>query len=155
MDDALSLARELNALLIQYVRVHDEIFSFSVRKLLPIPRIFKPIHYCTHKETLSEVGHGLTSVLNRVRPVVIVPHSSPAERTFLLALEDYAGALSVTVERLRTISVELCRKSEGEGDYVYSTYERDMAEYNQLVERYRVLGIRLNSQLALLRAPAV
>ena len=43
--DLRQIAVEINGLLSRYVEVHDAIFQFSWRKIIPLPFIFRPIDF--------------------------------------------------------------------------------------------------------------
>lgn len=143
MSSLQSLAHQVNGVLGDYVKVHDAIFTFSIRKLLPIPGLFEGIDYCGHEVTLRELSQRLqvtiSQDLSRTTP------RSAAERAFVNGLTEYATALLDTIERLQHISEPLCRKSHGDSGYSYNTYDADVKAYDASVQRYVALGQRLNA----------
>jgi hypothetical protein len=139
------MARQVNDLLSQYILVHDNIFKFSLRKLLPIPGLFKAINYCKHEITLSGLENQLQLSSQSTRQTMSRKGLSSAEREFFQALHEYSDALRDSVHRLREISTALCHKSRGAMDYSMAMYNRDTAAYNDSVMRYTALGERLNS----------
>jgi len=146
MSTGRSLARQVNDTLGAYVKVHDAIFAFSLRKLLPIPGLFEPIDYCAHELTLGVLSARLKDISGRQLPDV--RPSSEAERAFLAALQSYALALQDTIDRLAHISANLCRKSKGESGYIYDSYNADVRAYKASVQSYAGLGANLNALYA-------
>ena len=45
----IMLAANVNDILSRYILIHDQIIKFSIRKLIPIPGLFKAIPFCTHE----------------------------------------------------------------------------------------------------------
>ena len=45
----ITLAANVNDILSRYILIHDQIIKFSIRKLIPIPGLFKAIPFCTHE----------------------------------------------------------------------------------------------------------
>ena len=140
------LAQEVNNTLGAYVRVHDAIFAFSFRKLLPIPGLFEAIDYCAHEQTLQGLAARLRDVSARQLPSARPP--SESQRAFLDALRNYAVALEDTISRLANISASLCRKSKGEPGYQYDTYQEEVKAYDESVQKYVALGQQLNNLYA-------
>lgn len=146
MGTSQDLAHQINDTVGVYVTVHDAIFTFSLRKFLPIPGLFAPIDYCNHEQTLRSLSMRLTHItgldLPDARP------TSEAEKAFLEALLSYALALQNTINKLANISANLCRKSLGESGYRYPSYQTDVKEYDASVKIYSDLGCQLNALYA-------
>ena len=49
----ITLAANVNDILSRYILIHDQIIKFSIRKLIPIPGLFKAIPFCTHENDLD------------------------------------------------------------------------------------------------------
>lgn len=145
MIDSRSLAFQVNEILSKYIFIHDEIFKFSIRKIIPIPGIFKKIDYLTHCNNLDVISKKLDAIEKEITNT----QKNIADKTdqlFLVALDNYASSLNKTIKKLYSISYSLYKKSEGE-DYSASKYNNDMNIYNQYVEQYRIIGSKLNSLL--------
>ena len=146
MSTSQALAHQINDTLSVYVTVHDAIFVFSLRKILPIPWLFEPIDYCAHEQTLRSLSIRLNHITGMdfldARP------TSEAEKEFLAALLNYALALQDTINKLANISTNLCRKSLGKSVYRYPSYRADVREYDASVEKYSTLGVQLNGLYA-------
>lgn len=126
---------EVHAILSQYVAVHDEIFKFSWRKLLPIPGIFKPIDYGRHHSQLASMSTRLERVLESLRRISDAPAIFPV----------YVAALLDTVAHLRDMCQNLYEKSQGDTiNYSREAYQRDVDKYHELVNAYRSLGVQVN-----------
>ncbi|MGB3194013.1 MAG: hypothetical protein WBC39_01830 [Phycisphaerae bacterium] len=126
---------EAHAILSQYVAVHDEIFKFSWRKVLPIPGIFKPIDYGRHHSQLTSLSTRLERVLESLRRIPDAPAIFPV----------YVAALLDTVAYLRDMCQKLYEKSQGDmASYSKEAYRRDVDTYHELVNAYRSLGAQVN-----------
>ena len=146
MNSATTLTRKVNDILTSYVTVHDAIFGFSLRKVLPLPWLFLAIRYCNHETALSE----LTARLGSLEPQIsaVKGGASGAEDRFVLALSEYATTLQDTINKLQNICHHLCRKSKGARDYSKQRYDADVKAYDEAVHRYTQLGKELNALYA-------
>lgn len=112
---SIELAKRVNQVLSQYIVIHDDIFGFSIRKIIPIPGIFKVVDYAGYMASLStmsgqlnQIGESIDSFLERE------PGSSPTA-SFLAALKEYSNALSQTIGLLNTVCYKLHLKNENSG----------------------------------------
>lgn len=139
------LAINVNEILSRYIVIHDQIVKFPVRRLLPIPGLFKAIPYCTHEQDLAALLGEVAAVDDRISEHHIgLPEAAQTEREFIEVLAQYATALSDTISQLHNISAELCLKSRGEGHYPYRRYRANLDSYEESVEHYLRIGQRLN-----------
>lgn len=140
------LATNVNEVLSRYIRIHDQITKFSIRRLLPIPGLFEVIPYCTHEDNLAALLGDLAAIRDRISDHLLSLRGvAPAvEGEFIEALDEYAAALNDTIYRLHDIASELCLKSRGEGDYSPQRYRADMESYRESTDRYSRIGQRLN-----------
>ena len=130
-------ALEIHAILERYVAIHETIFKFSWRKMLPIPGLFVPIDYGQHEKELAGLLRSLLHILE------------PSEGTRLsINLLEYGVALSNAIGSLLSICHNLYQKSQGSDRYDHVAYRAELAIYHAWVERYRALGTRLNRELA-------
>lgn len=120
----------------RYVAVHDDIFKGSIRKVLPIPGIFKKIDYPAHAAKLT----GLASVLENVKRSA---NSAGLPKTF----EEYVEALLLTIRHLRDMCLKMTAKIHGRGEYGSDQWRRDSDTYQALVSRYASLGAALNAEI--------
>jgi len=140
-----SLVTQVNDILSRYILVHNAIFKFSIRKLLPIPGLFKAIDYGSHYQALDNLHSELAQTLEAIAQVRASEPASTNTGAFLAALAEYGSALSDTIGSLRDMCSHLYRKSQGATDYSWATYERDNDAYMASVLRYMALGEHLNS----------
>ena len=134
-------AVRVNSLLGSYIAVHDDCYGGGLRRIIPIPGIFKPIDFCKHEATLSEISAQLESCQSDASREV---EEGGPESHLASALLQYVQALNAAVAQLQRMSDLLCRKSRGETSYSMEAYRRDDALYNQLVEAYTKYGGELN-----------
>lgn len=145
MTEVISLAVQVNEVLTKYILIHDDIFKFSIRKLIPIPGIFKKIDYKSHCMNLEILSEELNMIENEIKK--IQSNNSDKTKDLLIStLCKYAASLNQTMKKLYSISHSLYKKTEGE-TYSASDYQQEMAIYNQYVEKYRNIGLELNSLL--------
>ena len=128
-----------NAILDEYVSIHDSIFKFSWRKALSsIPRMFKATDFGVHVRDLDRLASNLTEI-------------SVALKTGPGALEgshQYTTALLETIQALREICQRFLEKSQGDlSKYPMSEYNADLKRYEGLVKTCQELGIALNQRL--------
>lgn len=128
-------------LLHRYIRVHDEIFKFSLRKIIPIPGIFKRIEYLQHFEDLYFILEELDGVLDQAEASSDIP-------MFLAAmLSTYLHALRETILELREMCGRLYEKAQGSTTYSHEAYKQDLQHYEALVLRYKQAGADLNEAI--------
>ena len=129
----------VHAILEEYLAIHDAIFKFSWRKAIPIPGIFKPIDCGRHFRDLGLLGCELERVSRELQRDPDAPD----------VVHSYAVALFQTIEFLREMCGRLYEKSQGNiAAYPMSDYNSDVQQYNQLVAKYRAVGMALNQQVS-------
>ena len=62
MTEPIALAVQVNEILSKYIFIHDDIFKLSIRKLIPIPGIFKKIDFKTHYKNLGKLSKELIKI---------------------------------------------------------------------------------------------
>ena len=152
MNRLLAAVLATNALLIDYIAIHDEIFSGStirdqVRKVIPIPGLFKPIPFATLNTRLSDLRAQLLSIRSDLEAHfgdeeahrwVGEPENLPG------ALLTYQEALNDAMRQLEEMSGRLAAKANGDGGYGMRDYRHDVGAYQKSVSRYAHLGALLN-----------
>ena len=145
MTEPIALAVQVNEILSKYIFIHDDIFKLSIRKLIPIPGIFKKIDFKTHYKNLGTLSEELSKIENEIGKTQNNSSEKP-NTLFVSTLGKYAASLNKTIKKLYSISHSMYKKSEGE---IYSVHEynQEMDIYNQYIEQYRNIGLELNSLL--------
>ncbi|HEY3315280.1 MAG TPA: hypothetical protein VGL40_08420 [Bacillota bacterium] len=134
-------AIQVNSLLTAYIAIHDDIYGASIRKIIPIPGIFRKINYCQHMVLLEQIS----SQLQVCEAEAMKGFSEGgAQARFASALAQYTRALNATVTHLQRMTDLLCRKAQGEHCYSRHAYNSDCDQYNQLVQQYIQMGDSLN-----------
>ena len=127
---AIMLAANVNDILSRYILIHDQIIKFSIRKLIPIPGLFKAVTFCTHENDLDALLGELAATRDSISDHLIgLRGVATAEGEFIGMLDEYSAALNDTIYQLHGISSELCLKSRGEGDYPYRRYRADLDSF--------------------------
>src|SRR3954468_13373221 len=93
----------VNAILHEYVAIHDTIFKFSWRKTLPIPGLFKPTDFGVHYKALGRLASKLAALSSALK----------GNSASLEASHQYAAALLEAVQALREICRKFYEKSQG------------------------------------------
>ena len=127
-----------NAILGEYVTIHDAIFKFSWRKTLPIPGIFKATDFGAHFRDLGRLASELAAISSSLK----------AESVSLEGSHQYTAALLEAVQSLREICGRLYEKSQGElSKYPMAEYNANLKTYEGLMNKCQELGAALNQHL--------
>ena len=127
-----------NAILDEYVSIHDAIFKFSWHKALPIPGLFKVTDFGAHFRDLDRVASKLAVISSALK----------AESGALEGSHQYTVALLEAVQALREICGRLYEKSQGElGKYPMAEYNANLKIYEGLMNKCQELGATLNQHL--------
>lgn len=145
MQQITLLAYQVNDILSRYIVVHNAIFKFSIRKLLPISGLFEAIDYGSHHHELDDLHSDLAGILVAIPDVRTSQPASSSREAFLVTLAEHTDALSDSIAKLRDMCGHLYRKSQGATDYSWGTYRRDVKAYEASVLHYMALGEHLNS----------
>jgi len=127
-----------NAILGEYVTIHDAIFKFSWRKALPIPGLFKATDFGAHFRDLDRLASKLAAISATLK----------AESGALEGSHQYVAAVLEAIQALRDICRRFYEKSQGDlSKYPMSEYNADLKSYEGLVNKCQELGIALNQRL--------
>lgn len=127
-----------NAILGEYVTIHDAIFKFSWRKALPIPGLFKATDFGAHFRDLDRLASKLAAISATLK----------AESGALEGSHQYAAAVLEAIQALRDICRRFYEKSQGDlSKYPMSEYNADLKSYEGLVNKCQELGVALNQRL--------
>ena len=125
----------VNAILGEYVAIHDAIFRFSWFKALPIPGLFKATDFGAHYKDLSRLASELTAISSALK----------TESGSLEGSHQYVAALLEAVHALREICGRFYEKSKGDlSKYPMAEYNANLKTYEGLVNKCQELGVALN-----------
>ncbi len=138
MQDLPDELNRVNAILSEYVVIHDEIFKFSWRKALPIPGLFKATDYGAHSKTLDRLVSKLATISAALK----------ARSGTLEGACQYTEALLETIRALRVICRRFYEQSHGNFvKYPMAEYNADLKTYENLVNKCQEFGVALNQHL--------
>ena len=127
-----------NAILREYVAIHDAIFKFSWRKTLPIPGIFKATDFGAHFRDLGRLASELTALSSALK----------AESRSLEGSHQYTAAVLEAVQALREICGRFYEKSQGDlSKYPMAEYNANLKTYEGLMNKCQALGVALNRRI--------
>lgn len=127
--------------LARHVSVHQEVFGFSLRKVLPIPFLFKKIDYAYLWSESDEIHHELRRLIIEVQDN---PLTLKRDNIFTI----YLTALSESASKLALLLKKLSQKSNGISKYEKSEYLSDLDSYELSQKKYSALGVQLNEHLS-------
>lgn len=142
-------AGELNR---RYSRVHEEIFGFSVRRLVrrshknasePPPQ--------SRTDQLSALTEELKAIQRQIEELEECDLTKRRGREICTVLKDYTQALTASVSVLNTICRRLAREQEGvDGwrNYSATSFRQDRITYDDAIQHHKRLGRRLQELLA-------
>ena len=126
-----------NAILGEYVAIHDAIFKFSWRKALPIPGLFKATDFGAHCKDLDRLASQLAAISSALK----VESGSLEEY-------QYTAALLEAVQALREICGRFYEKSQGDlSKYPMAEYNTNLKTYEGLMNKCQALGVALNQHI--------
>jgi hypothetical protein len=143
---ALQLGIEIGHLLARYVAVHDECFASSIRRVIPIPGIFKPIDFKQLHMRLREIYIELQKSQRKIHDLQEGGQINPQWARFSQALSEYSGSVAQSVGWLSSICSHLSDRVDGR-EYRATKYKEDLIGYETSIDRYRVKGAELNELL--------
>ena len=128
-----------NAILSEYVAIHDAIFKFSWRKALSsIPGLFKATDFGAHVRDLDRLASKLADISAALK----------AESGSLEGSHQYMAAVLEAIQALREICRRFYEKSQGDlSKYPMAEYNADLKDYEALVNKCQELGVALNQRI--------
>jgi len=113
ISDLFFMADEFYA---DYIRIYNECYKFSLRKIIPIPFIFKPIDYKVHTEELSRILNELKRIELKTKHIIKrnrkdIQNLGLNNRVNMFV--DYIGSFWMMLSKLESIIDRLAEQSEG------------------------------------------
>lgn len=136
------IAVEVNVLLSRYIEIHDTVFKFSWRKIIPLPFIFKPIDFGYLQSGAEQILSQLETCNQQINN--LMEGLMHKQRDFAHFLSEYCVTLIETISLLRGILHQLHLKSQGSGKYSLTEYNRQCDLYKNAVVKYSATGDQLN-----------
>jgi hypothetical protein len=143
-EETAAVARKVNDLIKEYVKIEDDLFKPSFRKSIPIPGIFKPVDYVSHMKRLLEMEDELEEARHLIRSMK--PGNETSEGQFLITLRAYSSAFLDAMVELKRICGRLDDESK-KRTYPKKEYEEDAKGLRKLEMKYFEIGRKLNEQL--------
>lgn len=145
-NDLRLIAVEVNNLLARYIKIHDAVFKFSWRKIIPLPLIFKAIDFSNLHRQAERIVSELETCSERIDR--LIGATTEKESRFAHCLSEYCMALTETVSLLKDILHQLYLKSENSNQYSFSEYSKQCELYKRAVDEYSRVGSALNELLS-------
>ena len=139
----VALARRVAAILDEYVGLHDALYKFSIRHVIPIPGIFKPIDFGAFHAQLGRLTADLLQVMNVLDGLAV---DDMRDAQLAETLKEYSVALLDAMENLRSICKRLHDKSQAILSFQLLPRGRDYDAYRTSIQRYKRIAERLNQQ---------
>lgn len=143
-NETAALARRVDGMLRRYMAVQENLFKPSLRKIVRIPGIYRPIDYADNLRVLEELLRELAEIKAAIRR--LEPEAASPEEKFLGVLRGYVSLMTSAAEKLAFICSRLKERSEG-GAYGKEEYRSDMASLREVQKKHLESGVVLNDLL--------
>ena len=143
-DETVLLARKVNDMLKRYMAVQDDLFKPSLRKIIRIPGLYRPVDYEGNLRTLSALLNDLAEVKSAIRHED--RDAAAPEGKFLGVLRGYVSLMLSAVEKLLFICGRLQERSRG-GTYGKEEYRGDMTALREIQKKHLESGVVLNEMI--------
>ena len=136
------IAVEVNELLNRHIKIHNAVFKFSWRKIIPLPFIFKAIDFNGLHNNVKQILYELETYNKRID--TLIEDIAQKESRFAYFLSEYCMALIETISLLKEILYQLYLKSKNSTDYNLTEHNKMIKLYEETVNKYSSMGSRLN-----------
>lgn len=137
-----SIAFDVNELLSRYTKIHDCVFKFSWREIIPLPFFFKKIDFKGLHTQATQLLHELENCNQRINN--LIEDIAQKESRFAHFLSEYCMTLIETISILKGILYQLYLKSENSNEYSLSEHNKKINLYKGAIDKYTSMGSRLN-----------
>jgi len=131
----------INNILTRYIQIHDAIFKFSLKKILPLPFVFKKIDFenlfLDTKDLLGE----LTEIKLKLSESNLLDIKN---QKFYNTIIPYVENFRQILQLLSYIALSLSKKINDPKSYQFSEYQKSITEYNKLRVLHNKMGQFLN-----------
>jgi hypothetical protein len=140
--DTVDAAERLGMVLGEYVSIHDVMLGGGLgnllRRVIPLPGVFKPIDFQTPAIRLRMLTHVLRKIEKEIEA------AAHGGEPLLVLMSTYANAVGAAIGELEGMAEKLAGRASGETTYTLQQHQVDSRRYAVAVDRYRALGIEMN-----------
>ena len=132
---------EVHYLLLNYIKLHDEVFDTST-KFKKFKKTFFPIKFPKIKSELDTIKQNLNDKVNEIKKLDYNKESIE-EKNLYMSLVEYIDNLQTTINYFDVILIGLIKKSKNLS-YSIDNYQNDYQIYKKSITVYRQNGNDLN-----------
>jgi hypothetical protein len=150
MSHLLKLVYETSELRRQYAGIHEEMFGFSMRRILRLGQRGEP-ECRARMRRLEELSRGLAGMRQQLAELQECDLTKRRGHDICTALGEYTQALGTSVALLKTICQRLAREQRGvDGwrNYTATEFRQDRITYDDAIQHHKRLGKRLQELLS-------
>lgn len=141
----LEIAQRTNAVLKHYMAIQNELFKPSLRKMIRLPGIYKPIDYSGNCQKLEEIISELECIKTSIRD--ISPDNKTEDGNFLILQRAYITGMLKAVVCVKEIAEKLYQRSTGHKDYTQKDYKEDIEVFKKAELEFLEIGLKLNEMI--------
>jgi hypothetical protein len=150
MSHLLKLVYEASELRRRYTGIHEEMFGFSVRRIIRFGQ--QSERECQAKmQRLDDLSEALAGMRKQIADLQECDLTKRRGHDICTALGDYTQALSDSVALLHTICQRLAREQKGvDGwrNYTATELRQDRITYDDAIQHHKRMGRRLQELLS-------
>jgi hypothetical protein len=134
-------AHRIGSILDIYIKIHNEVFRFSLRRILPFPIFFEKMDFALYSNHLTSLREAINET------IIQIPGEDSPRHELSETLLSYSLALDTTIALLLKITENLNKRCRDKKLYTWKQYAEDVKIYNESVTDYQSIGFRLNGLL--------
>ena len=150
MSRLLKLVYETSELRRQYARIHEEMFGFSMRRIIRLGQ--QNERECLARmQRLDYLSSALAEMRQQVAELQECDLTKRRGHDICAALDEYTQALNASVSLLNTICRRLAREQKGvDGwrNYTATSFRQDRITYDDAIQHHKRVGKRLQELLS-------
>jgi hypothetical protein len=150
MSRLLKLVYEASELRRQYAGIHEEMFGFSMRRIMRLGQHSERECHARMRR-LDDLSQALAEMQQQLAELQECDLTKRRGHDICSALEEYTQALSASVALLTTICRRLAREQksvDGWRNYTATSFRQDRITYDDAIQHHKRLGKRLQELLA-------
>lgn len=148
--EMFDLFNDSNKFYTDYASIYNDCYKFSLRKIVPLPFIFKKIDYKGHSDKLSRILKELKRIEFKMEYIMKKNKKDIQKaglRDLVNMLTEYVRDFWMLVSKLESIIDRLSQQAEGEMKFPSWEYSRMLDEYQREI---RIFNTTRESTLNLL-----